>query len=160
MAEGPVTRPTTPGLEFVFAITAQIDAARSAGPAPHGERLHIPITGGTVAGPRLNGHILPGGSDWPLIAPDGTSHITARYTIAAEDGTPILVENRGLRVSSPAVRDRMRAGETVDPSEYYMRGAPVFDAPAGPHRWLAENLFVCSIAPRGRSILIDVYRVT
>lgn len=155
-----MSRPVTPGLEHVFTIEAEIDRPRSAGPAPQGERLHIPITGGHVHGPRLTGRILPGGSDWPLIAPDGTSHIEARYTIEAEDGTLIYVVNKGLRVSSDAVRARLRAGEAVDPSEFYMRAAPVFDAPKGPHRWLAESLFVCSLAPNGNRIVIDVYRVT
>lgn len=152
--------PVTPGLEFVFRIEAEIDAPRSAGAAPHGERLHIPITGGRVYGPRLNGRILPGGSDWPLIRPDGDSQIEAHYTIEADDGTLIRIENRGLRVSSDDVRKRLRAGEKVDPSEFYMRAAPVFDAPDGLHRWLSQNLFVCSLAPNGRTICIDVYAVT
>lgn len=154
-----MTRPVTPALEFAFTIEAQIDAARAAGPAPHGERLHIPIIGGRVRGPRLTGRVLPGGSDWPLIEPDGISRIEARYTIEAEDGTLIYVVNKGLRVSSDQVRGRLRAGESVDPSEFYMRAAPVFDAPTGSHRWLSETMFVCSLAPQGQTIVIDVYSV-
>ena len=95
-----------------------------------------------------------------VIAPDGTSRIEARYTIEAEDGTPIYVVNKGLRVSSDDVRTRLRSGEAVDPAEFYMRAAPVFDAPSGPHRWLTERLFICSLAPMGRTIRIDVYIVT
>lgn len=152
--------PVAPGLEYVFSIDAEIERARSAGAGPGGERLHIPIIGGRVHGPRLEGRILPGGSDWPVIAPDGVSHIDAHYGIEASDGTPIYVVNKGLRVSSDAVRLRLRAGETVDPSEFYLRAAPVFDAPTGPHRWLSESLFVCSLAPRGLTISIDVFRVT
>lgn len=155
-----MSTPVPPGLDYVFTIEAEIARARSAGPAPHGERLHIPITGGHVHGPRLEGRILPGGSDWPVIAPDGTSHIEARYTIEAADGTPIYVVNKGLRVSSDDVRAKLRAGEAVDPTEYYMRAAPVFDAPPGAHRWLAENLFVSSLAPSGQTVVIDVFRVT
>lgn len=152
--------PVTPGLTLAFTIEAEIDAPRSAGASPDGERLHIAITGGRVHGPRLAGHILPGGSDWPVIAPDGNSRIEARYTIQADDGTLIYVVNKGLRVSSDEVRAKLRAGETVEPSEFYMRAAPVFDAPAGPHRWLTERLFVCSLAPMGRTIRINVYEVT
>lgn len=155
-----MSRPVAPGLEPVFTIEAEIDAARAAGPAPEGERLHIPIKGGRVFGPRLTGRVRPGGSDWPLIGPDGTSRIEARYSIEAEDGTLIYVVNKGLRVSSDEVRNRLRAGEPVEPSEFYMRAAPVFDAPTGPHRWLSETLFVSSLAPAGRIIVIDVYRVT
>ena len=155
-----MSAPLRPALEPVFTIEAEIDTPRSAGAAAHGERLHIPITGGRVHGPRLSGRVLAGGSDWPVIEPDGTSRIEARYSIEAEDGTLIYVVNKGLRVSSDAVRARLRAGDAVAPDEYYMRAAPVFDAPQGPHRWLSEALFVCSIAPRGGVVVIDVYQVT
>ena len=154
-----MTTPVLPGLEPVFTIEAEIDAPRSAGSGPEGERLHIPITGGRVHGPRLSGRILPGGSDWPIIAPDGASLMSAKYTIEAEDGTLILVQNDGLRVSSDAVRDRLRAGDIVDPAEHYMRSVPRFDAPDGPHRWLTRRIFVASIAPAGRRVIIDVYAV-
>ncbi len=155
-----MTDPVTPGLDYVFTIEAEIDRPLTGGPSPRGERLHIPITGGRVYGPRLTGRILPGGSDWPLIGSDGHSRIEAHYTIKAEDGTPIYVVNRGLRVSSDAVRAKLRAGEPVEPHQYYMRGAPVFDAPSGPHAWLSERLFVCSLAPGRNSVNIQVCCVT
>lgn len=155
-----MSAPVTPSLDYVFTIEAEIAPPRAAGPGPMGERLHIPITGGTVHGPRLSGRILPGGSDWPVIGPDGHSRIEARYTIEADDGTLIYVVNRGLRVSSDEVRERLRAGAAVPPDAYYMRAAPQFDAPDGPHAWLRETLFVCSIAPDANRVVIRVYRVT
>jgi len=148
-----------PTLRYVFSIDAEIAPPQSAGPAPHGERLHIPITGGRVHGPQLQGTILAGGSDWPVIGPDGNSRIDARYSIQASDGTLIYVVNRGLRVSSDDVLRRLRAGEPVDPSEVYMRASPVFDAPDGPHRWLRERVFVCSLKPAKDRVAIDVYAV-
>lgn len=154
-----MTRPVAPQLTYVFSIFADIDPPRSAGAGPLGERLHIPITGGQVTGPRLTGRILPGGSDWPVIGPDGISRIEAHYTIEATDGTLIYIVNKALRVSPPEVTARMRAGQPVEPDEYYMRGTPVFDAPDGPHRWLCESLFTCSIMPKGRSVQIDVYAI-
>ncbi|WP_249219232.1 DUF3237 domain-containing protein [Loktanella sp. SALINAS62] len=152
-------QPPRPALTYAFTIQADIAPPRSAGPAPHGERLHIAIIGGQVRGPRLTGTIRPGGSDWPVIGPDGNSRIDARYTIEADDGTLIYVVNRGLRVSSAQTLQRLRAGEPVDPAEVYMRAAPVFDAPDGPHAWLRERLFVCSLSPRPEAIAIDVYLV-
>lgn len=155
-----MSAPSEPSLRYVFTIEAEIDAPRSAGASPMGERLHIPITGGRVHGVRLSGRILPGGSDWPVIGADGNSRIEARYTIEAEDGSLIYVANKGLRVSTPEVLQRLRVGEEVSPDEYYMRAAPQFDAPTGPHRWLSERLFVCSIVPAGFIISIRVYEVT
>lgn len=155
-----MTTPPAPGLEYAFTIEAEIDRPRSAGPSPTGERLHIPITGGRVHGPRLEGRILPGGSDWPVIGADGVSRIEAHYTIETTDGTLIYVVNKAMRVSSPEVFANLRAGNPVSPDEYYMRGAPVFDAPTGPHRWLTERLFVCSIAPSPDAVQITVYAVS
>jgi hypothetical protein len=151
--------PTIPALDYAFTISAQIGPVLSAGLHAQGERLHIPILSGQVNGPRLQGKIMPGGSDWPLIRPDGTSEIAASYTILAEDGTPILVHNRGLRASSPEVLKRLRRGETVSPSEYYFYATPVFEAPEGPHHWLRDTIFVASLAPRPGGIDIAVYAV-
>lgn len=152
--------PILPGLVFVFQIEAQIEAPRGSGSSALGERLHIPIIGGTVIGPGLNGRVLAGGSDWPVIGPDGISRVDARYTIEADDGTLIYVVNKGLRTSTDEVRQRMRAGETIEPAEYYMRSVPVFDAPDGAHRWLSERIFVSSLAPAGEMVRINVYEVT
>jgi len=155
-------RPATPAIELVFTITARIAKPLSGGRSAAGERLHIPILDGIVTGPRLNGTILPGGSDWPLIRPDGTSEIEATYTVIAEDGTPILVRNSGLRVSAPEVLARLRAGEAVGADEYYFRSSPRFEAPDGPHAWLRDRIFVASLAPDPKAgrVTIDVYVVS
>ncbi|MBX3530957.1 MAG: DUF3237 domain-containing protein [Rhizobiaceae bacterium] len=152
--------PARPGLDFVFRIRASIAPARSGGPGRNGERLHIAITGGTVDGPRLTGTIAAGGSDWPLVRPDGSSAISARYTIVAADGTPVYVRNDGLRVSNPEVTARLRAGDPVDPSEFYFRSAPVFEAPEGAHAWLNEAIFVASLCRDADQVVVDVFRVT
>jgi hypothetical protein len=152
--------PTVPALAYCFTIRADIGRTLSGGRAANGERLHIEITGGTVEGPRLQGRILPGGSDWPLVRPDGVSAISARYSIMAADGTPIFVRNEGVRVSTPEVLHRLRTGEAVDPSEFYFRSAPRFEAPDGPHGWLNERVFVASICRSGEQVVVDVHEVT
>jgi len=153
-------RPAAPGLEYAFTIRAEIGRTMTGGASRNGERLHIAIDGGRVEGPRLGGTIAPGGSDWPLLRPDGASRISACYTIVASDGTPILVRNEGIRVSSPEVLTRLRAGEAVDPAEYYFRTTPVFEAPDGPHAWLNDAMFVASLCRSGDAVVVDVYRVT
>ncbi len=104
----------------------------------------IPITGGTVTGPLLTGRVAPGGADWQLVQPDGLIDLTARYTIEAADGTLIGVVNRGLRHGPPDEMAKLAAGEAVDPSLIYFRTTPVFEAPAGPHEWLARHIFVAT----------------
>ncbi|MEQ9046064.1 MAG: DUF3237 family protein [Sneathiellaceae bacterium] len=151
--------PAPPRLDFAFHIAAEVGPPLSGGGGLAGERLHIPILGGTVAGPRLQGRVLPGGSDWPLIRPDGAAAIMARYTIQAADGTPIMVRNAGLRIADPADVQRMRAGEPVPPATYYFRSTPCFDVPDGPHAWMRDRIFLASLAPSGREVHIDVYTV-
>lgn len=148
-----------PGLEQVFTISADIIPPRTNGPGINGERKHIAITGGYVEGARLNGRILPGGSDWLWQRPDGTAEIQAHYTIEADDGALIYVRNFGLRVAAEAVRKAMIAGRAVDPSSYYFRSSPVFDAPDGPHQWLRDAIFVASLAPRPGGVLIEIFQV-
>lgn len=152
-------RPARPALSHVFTITAQVAPPLLAGPGLGGERLHIRILGGTVAGPRLRGTVLPGGSDWALRRPDGASEVTALYSIQAEDGTPIWVRNCGLRIAAPELAERLRAGERVDPARYYFRSTPVFDAPDGPHAWLRDRIFTASLEAFGGQVAIDVYSV-
>jgi hypothetical protein len=150
---------SAPALEFAFEIRARIDQALRAGPGRLGERQHIPITGGSVSGPRLQGRILPGGSDWALIRNDGSTLVDAHYTIQADDGTLIYVRNRGLRVSSAQVLERLRRGESVAPQDMYFRSTPVFDAPDGPHAWLSDHVFVASLARVGAEMRIQVFAV-
>jgi len=69
------------------------------------------------------------------------------------------VVNRGMRVSGAEALARLRAGLPVAPGDIYMRGAPVFDVPDGPHQGLRERLFVCSIAPAAQAVRIAVYAV-
>ena len=151
--------PPAPALEFAFEIRARIDAPLRAGRGRLGERQHIAITGGSVAGPRLNGRILPGGSDWALLRDDGSTLVDAHYTVQADDGALIYVHNRGLRVSSAEVLERMRRGEAVAPHEVYFRSAPVFDAPDGPHGWLADHLFVATVARIVEGVSVQVFVV-
>lgn len=146
-----------PALEFVFEIRAQIGAVQRAGPGPLGERQHIAVNGGTVAGPGLSGSILPGGSDWPLTRADGATVIDAHYTVRADDGTLIYVHNHGLRVSSAEVLERLRRGEAVAADEMYFRSAPVFDAPDGPHGWLSRRLFVATLGRAGDEMCVRVF---
>jgi hypothetical protein len=150
---------TAPPLEFVFTIEAEIGRPLRAGPGRQGERQHIPIVGGRVHGPRPSGRVLPGGSDWALTRRDGSTLIDAHYTIEADDGTPVYVHNRGLRVSSAEVRERLRRGDAVAPDEMYFRSAPVFDAPEGPHAWLSDHLFVATLARTGSTMCVDVFRL-
>ncbi|HKC31209.1 MAG TPA: DUF3237 domain-containing protein, partial [Burkholderiales bacterium] len=119
----------------------------------------IAITGGTVAGPRLNGVVLPGGADWQVIRGDGVAELEARYMLQADDGGLIAVVNRGLRHGPDAVMRKLIAGEPVDPGAYYFRCTPVFETAAPAHHWLTRTVFVASGARHPDRVEISVYAV-
>jgi hypothetical protein len=133
-----------PELEFVFEMRIHLGERAHTQPLPGGgKRAFVPVTGGEIDGPRLNGQIVPySGGDWPHIRSDGTAIFNARYMLEASDGALIHIRNRGIRHGPAQVIERIMARETVDPSEYYMRLAPVFEAPAGPHEWLTRTVFI------------------
>lgn len=147
------------GLAFAFEIRAEIAPPLDGGPGRNGQRRIIPITGGTVSGPRLSGRVLPG-ADYELIRADGNSVVEAHYGIEADDGTPIYIRNKGLFVGTPDVIARVDAGDPVDPSEYYFRAVPRFDAPDGPHGWLSDRVFVSTCRFTPDCVTIRVYEVT
>ena len=54
---------------------------------------------------------------------------------------------------------RLAAGEVVDPSLYYFRTTPRFQVQDGPHRWLAENVFVGRGNRRPDGVELEIFRV-
>ena len=132
-----------PMLEFAFEARVDVGPEERVG---HGEGdvLHfVPITGGTVEGPRLRGAVVPGGGDWYVQRGPMCIQLDAHYLLRAEDGALIDIVNRGLfRTSSAEVMERSHRGEPIDPNDLYYRTSPVFRTDASAHRWLAESVFV------------------
>src|SRR5258708_34873490 len=61
-----------PPMEFLYEITMDV-TAHDVGLTPSGRRRIVQVTGGTFDGPRLRGRVLPGGGDWLLERPHGSS---------------------------------------------------------------------------------------
>lgn len=119
-----------PRVEFVFEERVTLSPAVVMGETPLGYRQYIPITGGTIAGPRLKGEVIPGGWDFQLRYAGGCGTLSADYFLRAEDGTVIhlLNESFSCGMNGPA-------GER---SFFH----PRFEAPKGPHEWLNRGSFV------------------
>jgi len=149
-----------PGFEFVCELNARLEAPVVIGATPEGYKRMVPIIGGRFEGPRLKGTGVPGGADWQYQRSDGVWILEALYLLRTEDGAIIEVRNRGMRHGPPAVMQRLAAGEPVDPSEYYFRAAPSFQAPAGPYEWLNRGLFISTGVRYPDAVKLWVYRVT
>lgn len=131
-----------PELRFAFEIEAEVGAAFDLGQTQAGHRRIVPIAGGSVSGPKLQGRILPVGADWQILRPDGTADLDARYTIQTGDGALIYVVNRGVRHGPPEVLRRLNQGEHVDPASYYFRSGASFETSAPEHAWLTRAVLV------------------
>ena len=149
-----------PTLEHLCDLAVTIAAPVEVGQTPAGLRRMIPITGGTVTGPRVNGKVLAGGADFQLILGGGTqAHLDARYVIELGDGSRVFVQNTALRVASLENSQRIMNGQPVNPDEVYFRCQPKLEATTPQWAWLSESQFigVGRRAPDGVSM--SFYRV-
>ncbi len=129
--------PKPPELEYVMELKVTCDAAFSCGQTSRGERVVIPITGGTFEGPKLKGTILNGGADYQYVDhKNARNEIEAIYCIRTDDGVNIHIRNAGLIVTSK--------DEKGNP-QFYFRTSPKFDAPNdSKYAWLNNAVFVCT----------------
>jgi hypothetical protein len=148
-----------PGLTYVFSVRAELLAPVEQGTVDGRRMRFIPITGGSVYGPRLQGAVLSGGGDWQTISADGLTDVNARYALKANDGTVIDIVNAGVRTAPKDIIDRLSRGEDVDPSLYYFRTSPRFTVAAGPHEWLRRSMFVARGIRKPDHVVIDFYIV-
>jgi hypothetical protein len=149
-----------PTLEHLCDLAVTIAAPVEVGQTPAGLRRMIPITGGTVTGPRVNGKVLAGGADFQLILGGGTqAHLDARYVIELGDGSRVFVQNTALRVASLENSQRIMNGQPVNPDEVYFRCQPKLEATSPQWAWLSESQFigVGRRAPDG--VFMSFYRV-
>lgn len=146
-------------LERVLRLEVQIGAPLELGTIDGVRRRIIPITGGTVEGPRIHGTVLAGGADWQGIREQGSTSVWARYTLRTDDGTYITITNPGVRRGPPEVLQRLLRGERVDPALYYFRSSPSFEVADGPYGWLRESVFVCTGAREASRVVLDCYAV-
>jgi len=149
----------SPALDFAFRLSVTVAPALELGEIAQGRRRIIPITGGTIDGPRLQGRVLPGGADWQIVRRDGCAELEARYTLEAADGALIAVTNRGLRHGPPEIVAKLIAGEKVDPGSYYFRCTPVFETAAAAHHWLTRTIFTATGERAPDRVEISVYAV-
>jgi hypothetical protein len=146
-------------LEPLMNVKVTLDPVRDLGDTPLGRRRIIGITGGSFAGPRLSGKVLPGGADWQLIRADGVAYLDARYTLQTADGALVYVNNKGYRHGPPEVIERLARGEEVDPALYYMRATPWFETSAPAYAWLNRTICVATGARRAAAVELDFYEV-
>ena len=135
-------------------------ALATLGPGKYGERRYVPLGGGAVRGPELNGTLVEGGVDWQVNRSDGVLDIAAHYVIKAEDGALIEVQSDGMRHGPAEVMARLARGEVVGRDEYFFRTIIRFQT--GAPQWLHLNkvLALACGQREAQRVVLDVYRIT
>ena len=150
---------TAPGLRFVFEAKVDLAEILPIGPVTSGERLIIPIVGGTFEGPEIRGRILNHGADWQIVRADGTAEVDTRYLLETDGGALIYIVNQGIRTGPPEVLARLREGEAVDPASYYFRTVPKFETSAPELAWMTRAIFICSGERKASQVIARFWMV-
>jgi hypothetical protein len=80
----------TPQLEFALQLKVTLGDSYEVGDTQHGQRIVIPITGGTFEGPAIKGTIINGGADYQLANKAlNRTELEAIYSIKTDDGVYI-----------------------------------------------------------------------
>ena len=152
--------PASPAFVPMARIVCEVEALVTLGRGHHGERRYVPLGGGTVQGPELNGTLVDGGIDWQVLRDDGVLEIAAHYVIRSDDGALIEVRSDGLRHGPAAVMAQLARGEPVAADAYFFRTLMRFET--GAARWLHLNrvMALACGAREPRCVTLDVYRIT
>ena len=140
----------SPKLEFVFEIDLNFTRTQNINNMPTGAgRGAVYLDSGTITGPRLNGTAVPNsGGDYALFRPDDVLSFDARYMLQENDGTLIMIHNKGYlwgRYTDTMAKIRawiFENGPVVPESDYYLRAFPTFEVETGKHDWLMRHVIV------------------
>lgn len=151
--------PDAPPLEYACTLTVDLGAIRELGPGRSGQRRIVPIVGGRVAGPLLNGTILNLGADWQTIQADGAAHLDTRYAFETADGALIEIVNVGTRHGPAPVIKALARGDDVDPDSYYMRTAARLETGDPRYAWVNNTIFVGRGERTASSVMMHLFAV-
>lgn len=132
-------------VEFLFHFHATLAAPIPVPNGPQGTRLIVPITGGTIAGPRINGTVESLGADWLTMRADGSAQLDVRALLRTDDGAVIHTSYKGL----------MTPGENGP----RIITAPLFETGDEKYAWLNHVQALAIGAPGQGSVTYDVYRI-
>jgi muconolactone delta-isomerase len=150
-----------PRLTRVFRLEATLGEPLDLGDTRRGRRRIVPLTGGTFAGPELNGNLLPGASaDWQIVLADGTTLGDIRYTLQTDTGALIYVQSRSVRHGPAEVLARLARGEDVDAGEFTFRAATRIETAALEFDWLNKGVFISVGGRQPGSVIYETYLVS
>jgi len=88
------------------------------------------------------------------------AELDARYTLEADGGDLIFVQNRAMRVAAPELTAKLVRGEPVDPALIYFRCSPSFETASAALGWINERMFVGTGARRPDRVEMSFFALT
>ncbi len=82
--------------ELAFTITLDIRAEHEVGNTPYGFRRFLDVSGGTIAGERLQGSVMTGGLEYELELSNGVMEYQGINILETGDGSRIFVRSCGV----------------------------------------------------------------
>lgn len=146
-------------LEHACDLSVTLDPVRELGHGRAGRRRIIPIVGGFVTGPLLNGRILDVGADWQTVFEDGLAELDTRYAMETDDGATIEIVNYGFRHGPENVLEAIAKGESVPPERYYMRTHARLETGDPRYDWINRMLFLGVGARHKQSVHVRLFVV-
>ena len=148
--DGPYSTVDNPRLELVMEVRLAFPEVYTMAPLPGGGmRTAVLVQGGTFEGPLLKGKAVPGsGGDYAYWRGDDVAALDARYLLEEDDGTAIMLQNRGfLWGRKPDTVKRLRDWAFHGGAfEGCLAAQVVFlvrhRVAAGKHDWLTKHVFV------------------
>lgn len=122
--------------------------------------MFFEAVGGTVAGDRIEGHVMTGGGDWFLMEPDGWARLDARAQIQTSDGAVLYGSYTGPVESNDTVSTAIENGAGTN-EDQYMRAALRLETGDPRYAWVNRTLFVYQGGFLGAAgVQARVYRIT
>jgi hypothetical protein len=142
-------------------LTLDVDIANAAqiGSTPVGRRTIAPVTGGTFAGERLNGKVLPGGADWVLFRSDGAMLIDVRLTLETDDGALLYLAYEGRFIGEPDAMMELAQGKALDPDSYSLATVARFESGDDRYSWLNTVVAVGTGEQTGFNPKYTIYEI-
>lgn len=132
-------------VEFLFHMSATLAPPSVVPGGPQGTRVIVPITGGTVTGPKVNGTVDALGADWLTMRADGTAQLDVRALIRTTDGAVIHTTYKGIMAPTDTGRR--------------ITTAPLFETGDEKYLWLNSIQAIAVGTPGDGVVDYDVYRV-
>lgn len=151
--------PRPPEMEYLTRLEIEVGKPLEVGTTHAGHRRVIPILGGTVRGPKLNGRVLPGGADFQLLRSATVSDLDARYVVETDNGHRVFVLNHAYRTGTAEDIAALANGVEVPAERIYFRCSPIFEVAGEELSWLESTIVIGTGVRRPSAVVIDLWAI-